>query len=922
MSKQQWQDSQLEILQKLDLKSEYASMGIRFTKKNTPNNKGWLPCFGMRDDDDNPSAAINIAGNAELLGRYKDHGGGGESLSFWDFCVKYRSDCSTFIDPIKIFAEKTSVELPKSKFKRDHENIDHLPDSPATWRMFSQYASSHAGITREGMVRAGCTLASYPASLQVEHQQILISVPVYGPNGLDAGPQTFTLLPPVGKIRLYKGKDQEPQLLTKMNMKDGGSGMFLPLNFATAEIILKVEGVSDYLAALSLDLPAGVVAVSNMSGSSGDHSNTELVKSVFAGKVVYVVHDQDDAGQNGADAWAIAIAKHAKECRKLTLPYPKVEKKGKDLRDFIQEGHTWSDIQELATGAEVVSASEKEIKQYELVLKTLGITVIGENESGVITCFSEILKKLVEFKDISRIRYPLLLQSFGERVRELVVEGDQVPQPGQYQLKDVVNAIALSSSSLRFSPDQMVGQGVWQNGDAKKLLLVNADESAVWNGENLERNHSPRIGHWVIDSRAAKDNWYRHDELSEYLQKALDVDWRIEQFAISEEMFGRWKWAIVDGGRIITSMIIASWSQSIWTYRPQIFILGQSNSGKSTLFEKLVAVFGALCEKSSKPTEASLRQGIGITAKIPICDEMEKSKDREKIFEDLVRPSTRGDVRTKGTPWGKVIRFNARHIFWMGAIESGLHRQADANRFLVLEALASKERTLDNLYDDETCRRLGQKLLAVSCVISREAKIYAERLKAEKYPNIDQRIIEAFAVPAGIVGAVHAWDYETTKQQLSDFLILRIGESDPVRDHDDLVDDILGATFQTNSIEHRNVSVAEALFDSKLFDVHEDLERHGIRQLGASSDNPAYIAIHPKTVQRKLLRGTPWERAKIEEYLARIDGAEKSRPYIGKKRVRAITIPIVREPDELGQISGPKSDPPNNLGGSGDSKLF
>src|SRR4051794_16472458 len=72
-----------EILSRLNIAAEYAAMGVEFTKPQA-NAKGWRECRAMGREDRDPSAAVNIKS-----GHYKSYGEGAESLTFWDFAVKY-----------------------------------------------------------------------------------------------------------------------------------------------------------------------------------------------------------------------------------------------------------------------------------------------------------------------------------------------------------------------------------------------------------------------------------------------------------------------------------------------------------------------------------------------------------------------------------------------------------------------------------------------------------------------------------------------------------------------------------------------------------------------------------------------------------------------------------------------------------------
>lgn len=120
-------------------------------------------------------------------------------------------------------------------------------------------------------------------------------------------------------------------------------------------IVWKTEGPTDLLALVSLGLPEGHNAKSNLFGAgenplglAADGFEKETLLHDFRGCVVYVVHDCDKAGQDGAMClvnrngrtrlgWAHAIAKYADEVRNVILPYPIEERDGKDLRDWIND---------------------------------------------------------------------------------------------------------------------------------------------------------------------------------------------------------------------------------------------------------------------------------------------------------------------------------------------------------------------------------------------------------------------------------------------------------------------------------------------------------------------------------------------------------------------------------------------------------
>ncbi|MFG0261005.1 MAG: hypothetical protein ACF788_01245 [Novipirellula sp. JB048] len=120
-------------------------------------------------------------------------------------------------------------------------------------------------------------------------------------------------------------------------------------NFTGEEsVIWKTEGLTDALALMSLGLPEGHTAVCNACGAGETTGKDgEWFLERMAGKEVFVIHDCDKPGQEGAirpeakgkrwRGWAKEIGRYASAVRNIVLPYPIEEKHGKDLRDWIGE---------------------------------------------------------------------------------------------------------------------------------------------------------------------------------------------------------------------------------------------------------------------------------------------------------------------------------------------------------------------------------------------------------------------------------------------------------------------------------------------------------------------------------------------------------------------------------------------------------
>src|SRR5262249_27285199 len=101
-----------EILSRLDVAQEYAAMGVEFTKA-APNADGWRACPAIGLEDRNPSAAVHVH-----TGWYKSFGEGEESLSFWDFALKYGKIGGDFGSVLKHFEEKAGAGPSRPKRPR------------------------------------------------------------------------------------------------------------------------------------------------------------------------------------------------------------------------------------------------------------------------------------------------------------------------------------------------------------------------------------------------------------------------------------------------------------------------------------------------------------------------------------------------------------------------------------------------------------------------------------------------------------------------------------------------------------------------------------------------------------------------------------------------------------------------------------
>jgi phage/plasmid primase-like uncharacterized protein len=119
---------------------------------------------------------------------------------------------------------------------------------------------------------------------------------------------------------------------------------------ATAETIIDVEGITDWLAVASVGLPPGWAAVTNTAGAK---ARGKLPRPWAKGKRVIAAGDADTPGVDGQHGAAVAYHQAgAAEVSLAQLPYPVEKDHGKDLRDWLNEGHALADLPTVVVTAE------------------------------------------------------------------------------------------------------------------------------------------------------------------------------------------------------------------------------------------------------------------------------------------------------------------------------------------------------------------------------------------------------------------------------------------------------------------------------------------------------------------------------------------------------------------------------------------
>ncbi|MFH1924154.1 MAG: primase-helicase zinc-binding domain-containing protein, partial [Planctomycetota bacterium] len=125
-----------------------------------------------------------------------------------------------------------------------------------------------------------------------------------------------------------------------------------------ATTLVKCEGLTDALALWSIGLPKSWVPITNACGARSANPE-KLDFSIGANKQVPIMGDADQPGQEGGQGFAVAFCSAgASEVKVPALPYEVLPDHGKDLRDWLAEGHGVEDFLALVDAAEPVTAEQ------------------------------------------------------------------------------------------------------------------------------------------------------------------------------------------------------------------------------------------------------------------------------------------------------------------------------------------------------------------------------------------------------------------------------------------------------------------------------------------------------------------------------------------------------------------------------------
>lgn len=926
-----WRDVEAEILSKLDIKAEYEAMGVEFTGAKA-NSRGYWTC--RRDKNDkHPSCGVQV-GEAGDRGRFKDFAGS-KSYSLFNYCVEVAGKFKSRGDVFKHYSEKTGVKLPKSEEKLVRDKFDL---SPITSGQAAIYARNKPGVSAEAVLNAGAIGCRSPKNMSSDKQQVLIAFPMFGEHLLDSDPTGYHVVSyNGGTYKQYKGKGEPAEDVKVLTHGEPGLMNSKGLDeLDEAEVVWIVEGLSDMLAGNTallkwLEDTQGEKRrqkhVVITAGGVSYHPKPEWQK-FFIGKDCRVVFDNDlnrkdnkNPGQEAAQVWVNFLLQVASSVKNVILP-PRTGGGKVDLRrwfaglgddDKPAEGlkkHDFADLISLSEEFEVIEKAkpaENVVSREEAMLSLLGITVAGEvYGTRKIEAYSSVTQKLFVIDEIDKLSSARLCQHCGiDVIKKYVADANDIKNgtaAGKFTVQDVKMAIAGVAAGKCLHDTQKFGCGVWRIGGDK--VLVKNKEALVLKDGKFESHTIPFYKESMLDLSVKSGNWTELGQLQEFYDLSANSEWSQGVFEEIEGIAKNWYWKQPVAPRIIASLIMCSWVQYLWRWRPQIFITGSTNIGKTQLLQTFVAngIFGEYALYRQKSTAAGYYQEQQHHGRLPIIDEFENSNEKQSVL-NFFRVSGKGGIVPKGTPGGRVIGYRAQHIPWFAAIDTGLKSAPDRNRFIIFdmdEIPKGKPRGLNGKLSEARLRVLGQKALAVALRYFDDAQALADALMANSsYEGVDARIIENFSVPCGMISAIYGDDQVTAQTMFGKVLGYWDFSVQSIKDEFDLLDDIFTSVVLSEDKQQVSIDYLISRYESSM-DARQTLSRCGIRFVDISGKDKSaepsrHLFMAHKIISKEVLKQNNQPNSKsVLDYLRRIPGAvDDSQRLNGDHVSRGVSIPLL-----------------------------
>lgn len=180
------------------------------------------------------------------------------------------------------------------------------------------------------------------------------------------------------------------------------------------------------------------------------------------------------------------------------------------------------------------------------------------------------------------------------------------------------------------------------------------------------------------------------------------------------ETFRKWAWWRPE----IDPVLLLGWIGCAYLgaaldWRPSVLLTGDKSTGKSTLQQAMIDLFGDALFTTDQTTEAAVAQSLARDCRPVALDELEADADPRRVqaIVQLIRIAASGGTRTRGGQDHSPTRFTLRSAFLASAINNPIQAAQDLSRIAVLRLNAlDPTQQAPPPPDADTC---GRQVLAI-----------------------------------------------------------------------------------------------------------------------------------------------------------------------------------------------------------------
>lgn len=315
--------------------------------------------------------------------------GNGIDSIIWLADIDYKEALAKVADAVGVKPEK----------RKGIDPAEHLDFMPWNQTLIGMWCLKKKPIKPAAIQAIGGRLARY------QNQFTVVAIPVWGPALEKESPVGWIIYRADGGQlpKKIKGSDEVEWVKVKLT---AGSRKGIIAKVVDGRVIIagesgpvwKTEGPTDLLGLLSIDPSANAFTTAN----GAKEIPADWIIKALEGRQVFVVHDADTPGQDGATwvgetdgrrrpGWCPSLAKVCSDVRNVRLPFEISPDHGQDLRDYLNNGIT--DLSDLLLYAETAErfGQEEATKAAEWIdeaeddpqrLARVNLKVYEEGHSG------------------------------------------------------------------------------------------------------------------------------------------------------------------------------------------------------------------------------------------------------------------------------------------------------------------------------------------------------------------------------------------------------------------------------------------------------------------------------------------------------------------------------------------------------------